>query len=107
MSVFCSNMPISATGVRMFKHVSPKLDIKALEEGILKFWKSQKIFEKTISERRGAPEYVFFEGPPTANGLPAVHHVEARVQRSLPALQDHEWFSGIPAGRLGYAWIAG
>jgi isoleucyl-tRNA synthetase len=47
----------------MFKPVSPKLDVTALEESVLKFWKSQKIFEKTISERKGAPEYVFFEGP--------------------------------------------
>ena len=53
----------------MFKPVSPKLDVTALEEGVLQFWKEQKIFEKSSSERKGAPEYVFFEGrpPPTAN----------------------------------------
>jgi isoleucyl-tRNA synthetase len=67
----------------MFKPVSSKLDVTALEEGVLKFWKTQKIFEKTVSERRGAPEFVFFEGPPTANGKPGVHHVLARAFKDM------------------------
>ena len=67
----------------MFKPVSPKLDVTALEEGILKFWKQQKIFQKTTEQRQGAPEYVFFEGPPTANGKPGVHHVEARAFKDM------------------------
>ncbi len=67
----------------MFKTVSPKLDVIALEEGILKFWKAQKIFEKIVEQRKGAPEYVFFEGPPTANGKPGVHHVEARAFKDM------------------------
>jgi len=83
----------------MFKPVSPKLDITALEEGILKFWKAQKIFEKTISERKGAPEYVFFEGPPTANGLPAVHHVEARVFKDL--FPRYKIMNGFHVSRRG------
>ncbi len=83
----------------MFKPVSPKLDITALEEGVLKFWKAQKIFEKTISERQGAPEYVFFEGPPTANGLPAVHHVEARVFKDL--FPRYKIMNGFHVSRRG------
>jgi isoleucyl-tRNA synthetase len=67
----------------MFKPVSPKLDVTTLEDGILKFWKAQRIFQKTIEQRRGAPEYVFFEGPPTANGKPYVHHVEARAFKDM------------------------
>jgi isoleucyl-tRNA synthetase len=67
----------------MFKTVSPKLNVTALEEGILKFWKAQKIFQKTTEQRRGAPEFVFFEGPPTANGKPYVHHVEARAFKDM------------------------
>jgi isoleucyl-tRNA synthetase len=67
----------------MFKPVSSKLDVTALEEGVLKLWKSQKIFAKTVSERKGGPEYVFFEGPPTANGRPGVHHVLARVFKDM------------------------
>jgi isoleucyl-tRNA synthetase len=66
-----------------FKSVSPKLDAPALEENILKLWKKEKIFEKTISTREGGPEYVFYEGPPTANGKPGVHHVLARAFKDL------------------------
>lgn len=67
----------------MFKPVSPKLDIIEMENSILKFWKNQDIFKKTISERKGKPEFVFYEGPPTANGRPGVHHVEARAFKDM------------------------
>ncbi|MCG2786533.1 MAG: class I tRNA ligase family protein, partial [Anaerolineae bacterium] len=66
-----------------FKPVSPKLDVTSLEEGVLKFWKRERIFEKTISTRVGGPEYVFYEGPPTANGKPGVHHVLARAFKDV------------------------
>jgi isoleucyl-tRNA synthetase len=66
-----------------FKPVSPKLDVTSLEEGVLKLWKKEKIFEKTISTRAGGPEYVFYEGPPTANGKPGVHHVLARAFKDV------------------------
>ncbi|MBI4731129.1 MAG: isoleucine--tRNA ligase, partial [Chloroflexi bacterium] len=83
----------------MFKPISPKLDVTALEEGVLKFWKAQKIFEKTIAQRKGAPEYVFFEGPPTANGLPGVHHVEARVFKDL--FPRYKIMNGFHVSRRG------
>ncbi len=67
----------------MFKPVSPKLNVISLEEGVLKFWKLQRIFEKTVAQRKGGPEYVFYEGPPTANGKPGVHHVEARAFKDI------------------------
>jgi len=67
----------------MFKPVSSKLEATALEEAVLKFWKKEKIFEKTLSTREGGPEYVFYEGPPTANGKPGVHHVLARAFKDL------------------------
>jgi isoleucyl-tRNA synthetase len=70
-------------GGSMFKPVSPKLDITTLEESILRYWKAQDIFKKTISQRKGKPEYVFYEGPPTANGRPGVHHVEARSFKDM------------------------
>ncbi len=66
-----------------FKSVSSKLEAPAMEEAVLKSWKKEKIFEKTISTRKGGPEYVFFEGPPTANGKPGVHHVLARVFKDM------------------------
>ncbi len=66
-----------------FKPVSPKFDVPAMEEAVLKSWKKEKIFEKTLSTREGGPEYVFYEGPPTANGKPGVHHVLARAFKDM------------------------
>src|SRR5436190_14933058 len=66
-----------------FKSVSSKLEAPAMEEAILKSWKKEKIFEKTLSSREGGPEYVFYEGPPTANGKPGVHHVLARAFKDM------------------------
>jgi isoleucyl-tRNA synthetase len=74
---------ISCSGGFMFKPVTPKLDVIALEEAVLKFWKNRQIFEKTLAQRKGGPEYVFYEGPPTANGTPGVHHVEARAFKDI------------------------
>ena len=54
-----------------------------MEENILKLWKKQDVFKKTIEQRKGKPEYVFYEGPPTANGRPGVHHVLARAFKDM------------------------
>ena len=67
----------------MFKPVSPKLKITQVEEAILRTWRIRHIFEKCEEQRRGGPEYVFYEGPPTANGLPGVHHVLARAFKDI------------------------
>jgi len=67
----------------MFKPVSPKLNVVLMEEGIQRFWKSHDIFHQSMREREGGPEYVFFEGPPTANGRPGVHHVLARAFKDI------------------------
>lgn len=67
----------------MFKPVNPKLDAPAMEDVVLKFWKKQEIFKKTTEQRQGKPEYVFYEGPPTANGKPGVHHVLARAFKDM------------------------
>jgi isoleucyl-tRNA synthetase len=67
----------------MFKPVTPKLNVNQSEEEILQFWKDEDIFQKTLQERRGGPEYVFYEGPPTANGRPGVHHVLARAFKDI------------------------
>jgi isoleucyl-tRNA synthetase len=55
----------------------------ALEERILDWWKERRIFEKSLQLRAGNPEWVFYEGPPTANGKPGVHHVLARVFKDI------------------------
>lgn len=67
----------------MFRPIAPKLNINEMEESILRFWKEKRVFEATIAQRKGAQEYVFYEGPPTANGKPGVHHVEARVYKDM------------------------
>ena len=67
----------------MFKPVSPKLNVTSMEENVLKFWKQAGIFKKTVEQRKGGPEYVFYEGPPTANGKPGVHHVLARAFKDM------------------------
>ncbi|MBN2257470.1 MAG: isoleucine--tRNA ligase [Anaerolineaceae bacterium] len=67
----------------MFEPVSPKLNITSLEDDILHFWKKHDIFHKCSDLRRGGQEYVFYEGPPTANGRPGVHHVLARVFKDI------------------------
>jgi isoleucyl-tRNA synthetase len=67
----------------MFKPVSPKLNITQVEEAILRTWRIRHIFEKCEEQRRGGPEYVFYEGPPTANGIPGVHHVLARAFKDI------------------------
>ncbi len=67
----------------MFKPVSPNLNVTQMEEAILRMWKIRHIFEKSEEQRRGNPEYVFYEGPPTANGIPGVHHVLARAFKDI------------------------
>lgn len=67
----------------MFKAVSPKFDIQKLERDQLNFWRENRVFERTMKEREGAPTYVFYEGPPTANGRPGSHHVLARAFKDM------------------------
>lgn len=67
----------------MFRPVSPKLNVTLMEEAVLRFWKSRGIFHKTMEQREDGPKFVFYEGPPTANGKPGVHHVLARVFKDI------------------------
>ncbi len=53
------------------------------EEAVLAFWKENGIFEKTVAKNKGQKEFVFFEGPPTANAKPALHHLEARAFKDV------------------------
>ncbi|HAF47961.1 MAG TPA: isoleucine--tRNA ligase, partial [Anaerolineaceae bacterium] len=67
----------------MFKPVSSRLNITLLESEILRFWKKNDIFHQSMDSKEGGPEYVFYEGPPSANGKPGVHHVLARVFKDM------------------------
>ena len=66
-----------------FKEVDTRVSFPKLEEDILEFWKKENIFEKSLANREGKERYVFYEGPPTANGKPGIHHVLARVFKDL------------------------
>ncbi len=59
------------------------MDLAKNEEKILKFWDKNKIVEKGLNKNKGKKKFVFFEGPPTANGRPGIHHVEARVFKDI------------------------
>jgi len=65
------------------KSLAPQIDLPAVEHQILSFWETQEIFKKTITARDGQPNWTFYEGPPTANGKPGTHHIEARVFKDL------------------------
>jgi isoleucyl-tRNA synthetase len=66
-----------------FEPVEPKVSFPELERGILAFWKEADIFRKSLEARQDAPLWVFYEGPPTANGIPGVHHVEPRTFKDV------------------------
>lgn len=66
-----------------FKALAPSIDLPATEHQILSFWEENSIFAKSIAAREGAPRWTFYEGPPTANGKPGTHHIEARVFKDL------------------------
>ncbi len=66
-----------------FRHVPASVSFPDMEERILKLWKDRNVFQRSMQEREGGPEYVFFEGPPTANGRPGIHHVLARAFKDM------------------------
>ena len=59
------------------------VNFAAIADEILRFWKEEKIFEKSVSNREGAETFTFYEGPPSANGTPGIHHVMARTVKDI------------------------
>ncbi len=59
------------------------LDLPTVASEVLKFWKEKNIFEQSVTSREGNTPFVFFEGPPSANGLPGIHHVMARAIKDI------------------------
>ncbi|CAB4586008.1 unannotated protein [freshwater metagenome] len=68
---------------REINSLPAQIDLPSMEKGILDFWSKNQIFEKSVENRNGAKRWSFYEGPPTANGKPGTHHIEARVFKDL------------------------
>ncbi len=66
-----------------YRPVPPQVDLPALEHEVLAFWRDNQTFDKSLDQGRDRPRWTFFEGPPTANGRPRTHHVEARVFKDV------------------------
>jgi isoleucyl-tRNA synthetase len=66
-----------------FERVAPVIDFPAMEAQIREFWRERKIFAKSLAKRSGGPRFVFFEGPPTANGVPHNGHALTRVMKDV------------------------
>lgn len=66
-----------------YRQVPAQVDLPALEHEVLGFWSENKIFARSLDQSEGLPEWVFYEGPPTANGMPGAHHIEARVFKDV------------------------
>ncbi len=60
-----------------------KLDLPRINKEILNWWKKEKSFEKSLEIREGSPPFIFYEGPPSANGIPGIHHVMARTIKDV------------------------
>ncbi|WP_067487611.1 isoleucine--tRNA ligase [Actinomadura hibisca] len=68
---------------RQFRPLPAQVDLPALERDMLRRWQDAKVFERSLERNASGPRWVFYEGPPTANGMPGVHHVEARVFKDV------------------------
>jgi isoleucyl-tRNA synthetase len=64
---------------RPYPELPAAIDLPAIEHEVLRRWREGKIFERSLAQTAGGPRWIFYEGPPTANGMPGVHHIEARV----------------------------
>jgi isoleucyl-tRNA synthetase len=67
----------------LYRPVPSQVDLPAMEREILAFWREHDTFARTLKLSEGRPRWIFYEGPPTANGLPGTHHVEARVFKDV------------------------
>jgi isoleucyl-tRNA synthetase len=66
-----------------FRALPPQVDLPALEREILRRWEADKVFERSLEATAGRPQWTVYEGPPTANGRPGTHHIEARVFKDV------------------------
>lgn len=80
----------------MYKKVSTNLNFKERELEVLKYWKDNDIFEKSIKNREGGPTFTFYDGPPTANGRPHIGHILTRVIKDIiPRYKTMKGYKGL------------
>ena len=74
----------------MFEPVSNKVDFPKMEKEVLDFWAKQELFKKSLEQRKGQKEYVFYDGPPFATGKPHYGHLLAgTIKDIVPSLSNH------------------
>ena len=83
----------------MFDEVTPQVNFPALEREIIAFWRDRDVFAQSVSKEAPNGRYIFYEGPPTANGKPGVHHVISRVFKDL--FPRFKTMQGFRVGRKG------
>jgi len=85
-------------GVNMFKPVSSRVSFPQMEEAILTMWKKGKTFARSVAARKGGPSFILYDGPPTVNGSPAVHHVFMSVFKDV--IPRYKTMKGYYAPRI-------
>lgn len=81
--VFAAESSMEVLHVGKFREIDPKRPVNDTENAVLEYWRRNGIPDKSVTEREGRPEWVFFEGPPTTNGRPGIHHVLARTLKDI------------------------
>jgi len=74
---------VNPTSHHQFPALAADVDLPAVEREVLERWKTNKVFQRSLDQTASGPRWIFYEGPPTANGKPGVHHVETRVFKDL------------------------
>jgi isoleucyl-tRNA synthetase len=78
----------------LYRQVEAQVSFPEMEQRILRFWSDAKVFARSIEQRTGAPQWIFYEGPPTANARPGIHHVEPRAFKDVfcrfQTMQGHQ-----------------
>ncbi|MFI7603362.1 isoleucine--tRNA ligase [Actinoplanes sp. NPDC049681] len=67
----------------MYRSVPAQVDLGELDHEVLHFWHANSVFARSLEQSAGRPEWIFYEGPPTANGMPGTHHIESRVFKDV------------------------
>ncbi|HYP53452.1 MAG TPA: class I tRNA ligase family protein, partial [Pyrinomonadaceae bacterium] len=83
----------------MFESVNQNVNFPKLEEEIIEFWRAHNVFRASVEKPAPRGNYVFYEGPPTANGRPGIHHVSARAFKDL--FPRYKTMRGYRVGRRG------